>query len=406
MARDTASDTQTSTEVATVAGAGGGGGGGNASSTQVSNVSSNRVWETVIESLRHIVMPDPNAGEPDPRETVIANAESGVIVVRATASQHDLVQAYLDQVSVSLHRQVLIESTIVEVELSDSYQSGIDFTRFLGQNLSGFSLSNVTNAAFVAATSGVPGLLLSIGDQQGTAEADINVVVRLLKEFGDTRVLSSPKLMTLNNQTALLKVVDNEVYFTVEVKESEDVDTGDITQEITSNVNTVPVGLVMTVTPQINAADSVTLNVRPTITRIREFVNDPGVAIVAARFGGLGAANIINRVPVVQVRETETMLRINSRQIAVLGGLMQDRRSRQDDGTPGLSDLDQVGGLFEFRDRESVKTELVIFLRATVIRTPDVNGDLRGFAPLLPRNIPTAAPLPTPFEAIDPEALP
>ena len=406
VARDTASDTQTSTEVATVAGAGGGGGGGNASSTQVSNVSSNRVWETVIESLRHIVMPDPNAGEPDPRETVIANAESGVIVVRATASQHDLVQAYLDQVSVSLHRQVLIESTIVEVELSDSYQSGIDFTRFLGQNLSGFSLSNVTNAAFVAATSGVPGLLLSIGDQQGTAEADINVVVRLLKEFGDTRVLSSPKLMTLNNQTALLKVVDNEVYFTVEVKESEDVDTGDITQEITSNVNTVPVGLVMTVTPQINAADSVTLNVRPTITRIREFVNDPGVAIVAARFGGLGAANIINRVPVVQVRETETMLRINSRQIAVLGGLMQDRRSRQDDGTPGLSDLDQVGGLFEFRDRESVKTELVIFLRATVIRTPDVNGDLRGFAPLLPGNIPTAAPLPTPFEAIDPEALP
>ena len=254
VSRDTTSDSQTSTEVATVAGAGGGGGEGNASTTQVNNVSNNRIWETVIIALREIVSPNPNLGIEDPRETVIANPESGVIVIRATASQHALVQAYLDKVTVNLHRQVLIESTIVEVELSDQYQSGIDFSRFLGANISGLAFSNVTTAAFAAAASGVSGLLVQVADQAGTVDQDINIIVRLLKEFGDTRVLSSPKLMTLNNQTALLKVVDNEVYFTVEVTEEEDADTGDIRQDITSNVNTVPVGLVMNVTPQISAS--------------------------------------------------------------------------------------------------------------------------------------------------------
>ena len=269
--------------------------------------------------------------------------------------------------------------------------------------MSGLAISSVTTAAVAAAASGVVGLALTAADQRGTAEQDISLTVRLLKEFGDTRVLSSPKLMALNNQTAVLKVVDNEVYFTVEVSEETDETTGDVTQDITSTVNTVPVGLVMNVTPQINAADSVTLNVRPTITRIREFVNDPGVAIVAARFG-VGVAGIVNRVPVVQVREAETVLRLNSRQVAVIGGLMQDRRTRSDDGTPGLSDLDEVGSLFEFKDRDSVKTELVIFIRSTVIRTPSVGADLWRFQRYLPAGLPGAEPLPTPFRSYDVEA--
>ena len=211
--------------------------------------------------------------------------------------------------------------------------------------------------------------------------------------------------MALNNQTAVLKVVDNEVYFSVDVKEEEDAETGDVTQEVRSTVNTVPVGLVMNVTPQISDADAVSLNIRPTITRIREFVNDPGVAIVAARLGADAARTTVNRVPVVQVRETETMMRVGSRQVAVLGGLMQDQRTRADDGTPLLSRLRVLGPLFGFRDRRFVKTELIIFIRATVIRTPSVAGDLRAWRPFLPRRLPPAEAWPAP-SASDPASDP
>ena len=165
--------------------------------------------------------------------------------------------------------------------------------------------------------------------------------------------------------------------------------------EVDSQVNTVPVGLVMNVTPQINVSDMVTLNVRPTITRIREFISDPGVAIAAASFG----VAVESRVPVVQVRETETVMRVGSGQIAVLGGLMQDRQSRDRDGVPGLSDLDGIGGVFENRDYNSVKTELVIFLKPTVIRAPSVEGDLKAFRQFLPENLESFAPLPTPIES-------
>ena len=384
VARDTTSDTLTSIAVATAQGEGA----ANTSATRVNNVSSARVWENLVLALREIASPAPGTDGKDPRETVIANPESGVIMVRADGRQHDLVAAYLDTVMASLHRQVLIEATIVEVQLSDHFQAGVDFQRFAEG--SGLRIRNVTGTGIREAASGVTGLLLEYVGGGGDGSPDLSVAVRLLEAYGDTRVLSSPKLMALNNQTAVLKVVDNEVYFSVEVKEEEDAESGDVTQEVRSTVNTVPVGLVMNVTPQISDADAVSLNIRPTITRIREFVNDPGVAIVAARLGAAAAKTTVNRVPVVQVRETETMMRVGSRQVAVLGGLMQDQRTRADDGTPGLSRLRVLGPLFGFRDRRFVKTELVIFIRATVIRTPSVAGELRAFRAFLPRHLPPA----------------
>ena len=383
VARETTSDTRTSTAVATPAG----GSAGNVSATQVANVSHTRVWETITAALREIVRPLPGPeGQEDPRETVIASPESGVIMVRARARQHDQVRTYLDTVVASLHRQVLIEATIVEVQLSDRFQAGVDWRSF-AEGL-GVSIANVASGAIAASSNGVTGLLLEYADEGGGA--DISAVVRLLDAFGDTRVLSSPKLMALNNQTAVLKVVDNEVYFTVDVKEEEDAETGNVTQEVTSTVNTVPVGLVMNVTPQVSDDDSVSLNIRPTITRIREFVNDPGVAIAAARLDAGVAAAVVNRVPVVQVRETETMMRVDSGRIAVLGGLMQERRTRTDDGVPGLSRLGFLAPLFGYQDRHFTKTELIIFLRATVIRTPDIDADLRDYRYLLPGD--SAAP--------------
>ena len=390
VARDTASDTQTSIAVATAQGEST----ANTSATRVNNVSSARIWETLLPALREIVSPAPGAAGADSRETVIANPESGVIMVRASERQHDLVAAYLDAVTASLHRQVLIEATIVEVQLSDQFQAGVDFTR-IAEN-SGLGVRSVTGTGIREAASGVTGLLLEYASGGGGAGPDVSVALRLLEAYGDARVLSSPKLMALNNQTAVLKVVDNEVYFSVDIKEEEDAESGDLTQEVRSTVNTVPVGLVMNVTPQISDAGAVSLNIRPTITRIREFVNDPGVALIAARLGADAAKTTVNRVPVVQVRETETVMRVASRQIAVLGGLMQDQRTRADDGTPGLSRLRVLGPLFGFRNRRFVKTELIIFIRATVVHSPSIEGDLRDYRGFLPRHLPPADQSPAP----------
>jgi len=220
-------------------------------------------------------------------------------------------------------------------------------------------------------------LTLSYADAaSGSEKLDISLTVKLLQQFGNTRVLSSPKIMTLNNQTALLKVVDNEVYFEIELeeKENEQSNTTDLT--VKTKVKTVPVGLLMNVTPQINDQDSVTLNVRPTITRIKEYREDPGVAIIANR---LSNSNITSKVPVVQVRETESVLEVKSQQIAIIGGLMQDRIQKGRDSVPWLGDIPGVGNLFKYRHRNSIKTELVIFLRPTVIRDANIETDLSDF---------------------------
>ncbi|MEQ8954989.1 MAG: type II and III secretion system protein, partial [Gammaproteobacteria bacterium] len=144
----------------------------------------------------------------------------------------------------------------------------------------------------------------------------------------------------------------------------------------TSEVHTVPVGFTMAVTPQISENDEVTLNVRPTITRILRFVDDPNPA--------LADANVINSIPELQIREIESILKVDSGQIAVLGGLMQDTIDNNNAGLPGLNRIPIVGDAFSYRDDQTTKTELIIFIRPVVIRNADINGDLRDYGEFLP----------------------
>jgi general secretion pathway protein D len=132
----------------------------------------------------------------------------------------------------------------------------------------------------------------------------------------------------------------------------------------------------------------VTLNVRPTITRIRNFVSDPAVPVALQQAGGAAADLAIeNLIPVIQTRESESVMRVGSGQLAILGGLMQDTRRKDDESVPGASEVPVFGELFNFREREQIKTELVVFLRPTVIRSPDVNADLADFKAFLPENL-------------------
>ena len=305
--------------------------------------------------------------------SVIANPENGIITVRATGKQHEKIQEFIDQVMTSARRQVLIEATIVEVRLSDSYQQGIDWSKFLvAPDTKGFTLNQTGTGELLATNTGS---MFTLGYFNPTSKfGDIAASISLLESFGNVKVLSSPKLSVLNNQTAMLRVVDNSVYFTVNstiAPCSPNPCTPIISY--TTTITTVPIGFTMSLTPQINDNDTVLLNIRPSITRLLRDALDPTPALL-----------VPNKVPQTSTREMESVLKIQNNQIAVLGGLMEDRMDKSTDAVPGLADIPLLGNLFKNRNDQTVKTELVIFLRPVVIKDADVNGDYSAYRDALP----------------------
>ena len=334
--------------------------------------------------------------------SVIANPETGQLSVRATSRQHEKIQEFLDRVMASAKRQVLIEATVVEVTLSEEYQQGINWQK-LSNTGAGFSYtqqptgSNVfnsglqpgtgpsnlvftpstTNLAGSAATTGLPATALGVlSFSRQSPGSTIVGALALLESFGRVRVLSSPRMSVLNNQSAILKVVDNRVYFTIGVNVTPGQSGSAPIVTYTSTPNTVPVGFVMSVTPQIEQSGMVSMNIRPTISRIIGYVNDP-TPILAQQ-------GVVSRIPEIQTREMESLLRVSSGDIAVLGGLMQDTVSNQIDGIPGAQELPFLGGLFRYRNDRSSKSELVILIRPHVIKDASIEGDYQQYKSLVP----------------------
>lgn len=289
----------------------------------------------------------------------------------------------------SSDRQVLIEATLVEISLSQEFRAGVDWQRLQTSNGGGLEFQqNLIGDNFA----GLPSFVLSYQNATSVL-GDIMTTIELLEQFGDATILSSPKVMVLNNQNALLKVVDNVVYFTIEIEDERNTDGFLTSRTVESDIHTVPVGFVMTVTPQISDSGKITMNVRPTISRILEFVEDPAVSIASATAiastppGGTPPEPVVSEIPVVQVREFESMLRVNSGQTAVLGGLMQDTTDKSSDGLPGASNFGDFGNLFKYRQNEFNKTELVIFLRPTIINNPTIEDELSDFKHYLTFNV-------------------
>jgi general secretion pathway protein D len=304
-------------------------------------------------------------GSSDLKQDIIVNQVAGTLTVMGTERQHGLIQQYLDQVNAAASRQVLIECTIAEVELSQAYQAGIDWARLV-RGGDGFRVQQqlMGNDVLAAAPRFVIGY--------GSPGSNVFASLRLLEQFGKTRVLSSPKIMALNNQTALLKVVDNVVYFTVQSQTTQN-QTNSLTT-VTTTPNTVAVGVVLSLTPQINESGNVTLTVRPTISRVTDRVKDPNPTLTISNF-----------VPQVTVREMESVLQLASSQTAVLGGLIQDTVRRNRDQVPYIGNAPRVGDLFAYRDESATKSELVIFLRPTVVTNPSLDSEeLKHLRKLLP----------------------
>jgi len=298
--------------------------------------------------------------------SVITNAEAGIINVRATGRQHEKVREFLDQVMLSAQRQVLIEATVAEVELADKYEQGIDWKKVSSGLV---AAGTVTGNSIAQAATGL--LTLQTTNSSGSFEA----TVKLLEDYGNVKVLSSPKLSVLNNQTAMLRVVTNEVYFTVKSDVAAGVSGSAPIKAVSTTPQTIAVGFIMAVTPQISESNTVSLNVRPSITSIVDYKKDPNPELTTVE----------SLIPVVRTREMESILRIDSGNIAVMGGLMQEAINHKDQGLPALSGMPLFGPLFQNRKDERKKTELVVFLRPMILRDASLQGDYAELRDLLPR---------------------
>lgn len=433
LARDVSGTVSTNTQISTSAIGGAAGapsaGGGNTSRIQIENKSRNRFWESLEKNIKDIlhetdkVFPEGStetvteqnatqsttgtgalasavntvrdaaralaapglAGSPNPatlqnsgatvvkrmtfREaaSVITNAETGIITVRATSRQHEKVQEFIDRVVSSARRQVLIEATIVEVTLSDGYQQGISW-ELLPNNNSGFTLSGPSTNTNVRGPTN-PYTLKWTSTSRGVSAA-----LEILRSFGTVKVLSSPKLTVLNNQTATLKVSEDFVYFNVKSDTTTTANVG-TTVGVTTTPQSVSVGFFMSLTAQISDADTVTLNVRPSISSIAYLAQDPNPII---------PKDIPNYIPQIRTREIESLMRVQSGETAVLGGLMEDRMDNRNGRIPLVGDIPLLGELFNSRNNTSSKTELVVFIRPTVIHDASVAGDFKHLAPNLP----------------------
>jgi MSHA type pilus biogenesis protein MshL len=397
------------------AGASAPGGAGGASNVAITNTSNNKFWETLkknIEQLLHDtdkIIPGPTAaaapaaqpaapgGQPNQagggagpgtpaapsvtfREaaSVIANPEASVITIRATARQHERVQEFLDQVLVNAKRQVLIEATIVEVLLSNQFQQGIDFN-ILRTGSAGFS-GGIVPQGLLSATPNASFLNLAYTSASFVAN------LKLLETFGTVRVLSSPRISVVNNQTAVLKVVESVVYFQVSSNATQ-AQTTTLTTFTTTPLS-IDVGIVLNVTPQISDNDAILLNIKPSVTSVTSFVDDPNPSLRNPCgqniTGTCSIAPIPNRVPQVQTREMESVLRLASGQTGVMGGLIQDRLAEDMDSIPGVNRIPIIGDMFSNKVAVNRKVELVIFLRPVVVRDPSLEGDYRGYRVWVP----------------------
>ena len=336
--------------------AGGAQAGNNGSQLTVENKTVNALWESVVHSISGI-LGEQVAADNSGSENVFVSQESGIVSVRARKAEHSAIQMLLEKITESAQRQVLIEATVVEVALNDRYESGVDWRVLAGDGNETFQFSQILAGLPEAATTPVTALFTY--NNTDSILGNLSATLKLLQQFGEVQVLSRPTIIALNNQPAVLKVVDNRVYFTFEVERLER-DNGDERTVVESTVHSVPIGLVMNVTPFITRDQEVILNVRPTISRILNFAEDPSPALA-------GQTEVRNLIPEIQIREMESLLRVQSGNVAIIGGLMQNKVDNRTAGVPGLQQLPILGRLFTHEIRDIEKTELLVFLKPTVI---------------------------------------
>jgi MSHA biogenesis protein MshL len=342
--------------------------------TSVSTRSSSDFWPELEASLRALIGTDGG-------RTVVVNAESGIVAVRATPRELRNVHEYLAKIEQIATQQVIIEAKIVEVQLSDAFQAGINWAAiakngnstysafqtgpqqgFPAPGLGGNNLSLLNQPSSPVTVGPGNPITSTVSNTLGGAFAlAVNTgsfasYVEALSTQGKTTVLSSPRVSTLNNQKAVIKAGDDEYFVTGVTSNVIGIGT---TGSQTSNLDLAPFfsGVALDVTPQLSESGQIILHIHPTVSN------------VTAKILSVTANGQASSLPLAysEVREADSVVKASSGQLIVIGGLMQVTRSTQDYRVPGLGDIPVLGNLFRSQQKIKQRSELVILLRPIVI---------------------------------------
>ena len=349
-------------------------------SSRISTSSNNDFWAEIDAALRAIV------GKEGGRN-VVMSPQAGVIVVRALPAELRGVSEFLKTMQVVVERQVMLEAKIIEVQLSDSHQTGVNWAAFgqgansrvaggvLGPggiltptgtisaftsrnpdgSVSSSSLlsSNPAAPGSITAGTGIPGTLFGLAFQTSNFAA----LVSFLETQGNLQVLSSPRIATLNNQKAVLKVGTDE-FFVTNITTNTTTTGTTSTQSPTITVAPFFSGVALDVTPQIDENNQIILHIHPSVSSVIE----------KTKVIDLGTAGNF-RLPLASstISESDTIVRVSNSNIVAIGGLMKETTTRDSSGVPVLGTLPVIGNLFSSKSRSVTKSELVILLKPTVI---------------------------------------
>jgi MSHA biogenesis protein MshL len=355
-------------------------------------------WESLTQTLQTIV------GEGGGK-SVIVNPQAGVVVVRALPSELRNVESYLKAIRLSVERQVMLEAKIIEVTLNEQFQAGVNWARFTNRAAGGImepgatlaTTGAIANSALAASISGralatnpatgtliqgVPG-----GALFGLAFQTDNFagVLTFLESQGSVQVLSSPRIATLNNQKAVLKVGTDE-FFITNVTGGTTSTSGAVVG--TTGTNTFPTltlrpffsGVALDVTPQIDEESNIILHIHPSVSNVQEQDRQINLGTL---FGG----NITLPLARSTVSETDSIVKVGDSNIVAIGGLMKVDIATDQSGLPLLQDIPIAGQAFRSNRRTAVKKELVILIKPTVVQSDrDLQEDLQETRDRMMRN--------------------
>jgi general secretion pathway protein D len=334
----------------------------NGSNSSVNAKAQSDFWIELETNLKTLLGAD---GKGENRFSI--HKQGGMITIVASSKEHKVIDDYFQKLKQVVGAQVLIEAKVIEVSLNEQYRSGINWQKIAGGYLN-FDAPFGTIAqrpAFMDPTS-AQGDMISLG----LKGKSFTGIIKAIEEFGGTRTLSSPRLTVMNNQTSILKVAQNQVYFRLNYDKQFNLNINRESISVSSDIQTVPIGLVMSVQPSIDqTTGDIILSLRPTISRLSKSVNDPAVDIAfnANHHRDSQVQPKPSLVPIVEVREIDSVLRLKTGQIAVLGGLMEKRDANTNAKLPGAGDIPVLGNLFQSTANTEELVELVILLKATII---------------------------------------
>lgn len=328
------------------------------SSSSVRTITKTDFWQELKDTLNHIIAVDPQA-------TVDINQQSGIVIVRAKPMQLREIESFLSDTQSQISRQVILEAKILEVDLDDSHQDGVNWESIVKEGINKAPLLTGVGAMNPATFTSI----FTLGANSG----DFRAFVELMESQGKTNVLSSPRISTLNNQTAIIKVGADEYFATGFTGGTPGTSTTASTGP-TILIDVFFSGISLAVTPQIDDNDDITLHIHPSISQVKKDTKDFGLDITLP-------------LALTTVRESDSIVKAKNGQIIVLGGLMQETDTENKQGITGLAGIPYIGNLFRINTGETKKSELIILLKATFIGSDadwqnDINSSKRRFEKL------------------------